>query len=113
MNDLAQTLFFLRLVKLVLEIALLALVGQGIMWAMIRAVGRDPATNVFYKVLDVIVSPFVRLVRLITPKFIDDAQVPWAALGLLVVGWASVSFLAIPNACHSHGVPIAACLAIR
>jgi hypothetical protein len=113
MNDLANTLFLLRLVKLVLEVAGLSLIGLGFLWVMIRAVGGNPDTNFAYRVLQVVVSPFVRLVRAITPKFVPDRQVPWAALGLLVVAWGWVSFLAIPNACHSHGIPIAACLEIR
>jgi hypothetical protein len=112
MSDLANTLFLLRLVKLVLEIALLALVGQGVMWALIRAVGQDPANNFFYRMLQVVVSPFTRIVRLITPKFVADRHVPWAVLGLLVVGYVWTLF-AIANACIGHGLPIAECRRVR
>jgi hypothetical protein len=111
-NDLVSTLFVLRLVKLVLEIALLALVGQAILWAMIRGVGRDPSTNVFYRVLSVIVSPFVKAVRLVTPRFVADRHVPWAVFGLLVVGYAWTLF-AIANACIGQGMTIAQCQGVR
>jgi hypothetical protein len=111
-NELASTLFVLRLVKLVLEIAILSLIGQGVLWMMIRAVGRDPRTNFAWRVLDVVVSPFVRLLRLITPKFVAERHLPWAVLGLLAVGWFWVTF-AIGNACISQGVPIADCRNIR
>ena len=112
MKDLAATLFVLRLAKLILEIALLSLVGQAVLWAMIRGVGRDPATNLFYRMLQVIVSPFVRLVRLVTPRFVPDRHLPWAVFGLLLVGYAWTLF-AIANACIAHGLTIAQCQEIR
>ena len=110
MTDPGSTLFLLRIVKLVLEIALLALVGQGAMWAMIRAAGADPARNVFYKALEVVASPFVKLVRWITPKAVADRHVPWAALGLLVAAYAAVQ-LGIVNTCVSMNLPVRECLA--
>ena len=75
MNDIGTTLFVLRLVKLVLEIALLALVGQALVWAMIRAVGQPPEHNFFYRALQVVTSPFTKLLRLVSPKFIIDRAV--------------------------------------
>ena len=110
MESLANSLFLLRLVKLVLEIAGLSLIGLAVLAVMIRAVGRDPQTNFAYRALQVVASPFVRIVRAITPKFVPDRHVPWAVFGLVVVTWAWVSFLAIPNACHAQGVPIGQCL---
>ena len=110
MESLASPLYLLRLLKLVLEIAGLSLVGLAVLAIMIRAVGRDPEANFAYRALQVIVKPFVRLVRAITPRFVADRHVPWAAFGLIVVAWAWVSFLAIPTACHSRGLTIAECL---
>jgi hypothetical protein len=108
-NDPGSSLYLLRVLKLVLEIALLALVGQGVVWAMIRAVGADPARNVFYRALQVVASPFVRLVRFVTPKAIPDRHVPWATLGLLVAAYAATLF-AIVNACVGLGLPVRECL---
>ena len=101
-NDLGSTLFTLRLVKTVVEIALLALVGQGIVWAMIRAAGQPPERNFFYRTLQTIAMPVTRPLRWITPKFVADRHIPWAALGLLVAAWAWV-FFAILNACAAAG----------
>lgn len=109
MRDPGTTLFLLRLVKLVLEIALLALVGQGIVWALIRTMGpQDPDRNVFYRTLATIVMPFTWLVRKITPRFVADRHIPWAVLGLLVFGYAWTLF-SIANACIGQGLTIVEC----
>ena len=107
-NDIGTTLFALRLVKAVVEIALLALVGQGIVWVLIRAAGQPPEQNFFYRTLQTIAMPVTRPLRWITPKFVSDRHIPWAALGLLIVGWAWV-FLAILNTCAGAGLTAAEC----
>jgi hypothetical protein len=63
-------------------------------------------------VLEVVVSPFRRLVRFVTPRFVADRHVPFALLGLLTVAWVWSAF-AIGNACISHGVAIAECARLR
>ena len=108
MNDLASTLFALRLVKAVVEIALLALVGQGIVWALIRAAGQPPERNFFYRTLQTIAMPVTRPLRWITPKFVADRHIPWAALGLLAGAWAWI-FFAILTSCANAGVSAAEC----
>ena len=110
MTDSGTTLFLLRIVKLVLEIALLALAGQGVTFLLIRASGADPARNVFYKALEVVGSPFIKLARLITPKGVADRHVPMAAFGLLVVAYFATQF-GIVNTCVSMGLPVRECLA--
>lgn len=109
MSEPGSTLFLLRLVKLVLEIALLALLGQGILWVMVRAVGGDPQRNVFYKALEVVASPFVKLGRLVTPRFVPDQHVPWAVLGLLIAAYLATQF-AIVQTCVGLGLPLRECL---
>lgn len=108
--DPASTLFVLRIVRLVLLVALGALIGQGLVWAMARAVGADPQRNLFYKLLEVIPSPFVKLVRLITPKFVVDRHIPWAVLGLLAAAFLATMW-AIANTCLTGlGLPLRECL---
>jgi hypothetical protein len=109
LNDPGSSILVLRIVKLVLEIALLALVGQGLLWMMTRAVGGDPARNVFYRVLEAIVSPFRRLVRWMTPGFVLDRHLPWAVLGLLLVAYLTTQFL-IVQTCVGLGVSVRDCL---
>lgn len=109
MDDLASTLFWLRLVQLLLAIPLLALAGQGVIFMIARSVGQDVGSNFFFRVLDTVVMPFTRIARLITPKKISDRQLPMVVLSLLIVGYFWVMF-AIADACTSHGLPVAQCL---
>ena len=82
-------LSFLNLVQLVLYIALLALVGQGILYVL---AGGNRDSNVFYKLLQVLAKPFTLPVRKITPKQISDSQVPIVTFLLLAVLYAVVTF---------------------
>jgi len=107
--DLDSTLFWLRLLQLLLAIPLLALVGQGLVWVLARAFGQPPAQNIFYRLLQTVASPVVRVCRRITPKFVADAHVAYVALSLLTVAYVSTMF-AIADACHRYGLPIAQCL---
>jgi len=74
--ELGTSLLLLRIVKLVLEICLLALVGQGIVFVLVRGIGQDAKRNFFYRVLETVSSPFVKLARYITPRFVPDRHLP-------------------------------------
>ena len=82
-------LTFLNLAQLVLYIALLALVGQGILFVLAGA-RRD--TNFFYKLLQVLSKPFTVPVRKFTPKMVSDGQVPVVTFLLLAILYAVVTF---------------------
>ena len=112
MQDLPTALFAWRLVKLVLEIALLSLVGMGVVSLLIRAAGQDPQANLFHRVLVAVASPFTWLVRRITPSFIVDRHVPLATFALLLVCYGAVLF-AIADTCIRHGLTVAACMERR
>ena len=109
MNDLQSTLFWLRLVQLLLAIPLLALAGQGIVHVLTRMFGQEPKANFFYRVLETVASPFTRACRWITPKFVADRHLPLVALSLLLVGYAW-TMLAIASACIGAGLPVSQCL---
>ncbi len=112
MNDLDSTLFWLRLVQLLLAIPLLALAGQGIVNVLTRMFGQDPKTNFFYRVLETVGLPFTRVCRWITPRFVADRHLPLVALSLLLVGYAWVT-LEIGGVCARHGLAVAQCLQSR
>ena len=112
MQELPTILFAWRLAKLVLEIALLALLGQGIVYFLIRMVGQDPKANLFHRILVAVSSPFTWLVRRITPPFIADRHVPVATFALLLVCYAAVLF-AIADTCIRHGLTVAQCMERR
>ncbi len=79
----------LNAIQLVLYIALLALLGQGILYVL-SGPRRD--TNFFYKLLQTVSKPFTWPVRKITPKQVGDHQVPVVTFLLLVVIYAIVTF---------------------
>jgi len=71
-------------IKLVAEIALMALLGQGLLALL---VGRKREGNLFYQVLAILTRPFIRATRFITPGFVIDRHVPYVTFLLLVVVW--------------------------
>jgi hypothetical protein len=109
LTEIPSSLFWWRLLQLVLAIPMLAILGQGLTWLLARGFGQLPEQNFFYRLLQVIASPAVKLSRLITPKVIADAHVPLVALSLLAVAYLWV-MLEIGNACTRAGLTIARCL---
>lgn len=87
-------------IKLVAEIALMALVGQGLL-ALLAGERRE--SNFFYRLLQTLTSPFVRAVRVITPAFVLDRHVPYAAFLLMLMVWLFAT-LAKVNLCVQIGV---------
>lgn len=81
-------------VKLIAEIAILAMVGQ---WLLGLLAGQRRQENFFYRLLQVLTDPFVKVVRAITPRVVLDRHIPLATLLLMLVIWlmatlAKVSF---------------------
>ncbi|HVO08139.1 MAG TPA: hypothetical protein VMT83_15205 [Burkholderiaceae bacterium] len=74
--------------KLIAEIALMALVGQ---WVLGVLAGPRRDTNFFYRVLQTMTQPFVRLARLLSPPVVLDRHVPLVAFLLLAFGWLIVT----------------------
>ncbi|MFM7846967.1 MAG: hypothetical protein ACKO8N_00090 [Rubrivivax sp.] len=72
-----------------LYIALLALVGQGVLHVLAGA-RRD--SNFFYRLLQVVSKPFTLPVRWITPRQVEDRHVPVVTFLLLLIGYAVVTF---------------------
>ncbi len=82
-------LLFLSAVKLVCEIALMALVGQGVLFLL---AGPKRDSNIFYQLLKTLTGPFTKGARLITPRQVADVHVPFVAFFLLLIVWAIVTF---------------------
>jgi hypothetical protein len=96
-------LLFLSGVKLICEIALMALLGQGILFVL---AGPKRDTNFFYQMLKVLTKPFTWAVRKTTPRQVADQHVPVVAFCLLVVIWAVATFEKIR---YCVGVGVEAC----
>ncbi len=86
--------------KLIAEIALLAMVGQ---WLLGLLAGRKREGNFFYQLLQVLTRPFVRLTRAISPRVVLDRHIPLAAFLLLLSLWLVVTVVKI-NICLEMGV---------
>lgn len=87
-------------VKLIAEIALLALVGQ---WLLGLLAGARRHQNLFYRLFEVLTQPFIKAVRVISPRFVLDRHIPLAAFLLLAVIWF-VATVAKINLCLQIGV---------
>jgi cytochrome b561 len=82
-------LTFLNLAQLVLYIALLSLLGQGLLFVLS---GPKRQSNVFYTLLQVVSKPFTWLVRKITPRQVADRHVPVVTFFLLLIVYFIVTF---------------------
>jgi hypothetical protein len=89
-------------IKLVAEIALMALAGQFLLGLLI---GGKRENNMFYGVLEVLTRPFVKLTRLITPRMVLDRHVPLATFFLLAVIWMAATAYKI-KLCVELGVQL-------
>lgn len=86
--------------KLIAEIALLALAGQ---WLLGLLVGAQRERNVVYRLLAVLTAPFLRLTRRLSPRVVLDRHIPLAAFGLLLALWLAAT-LAKVSLCLQIGV---------
>jgi hypothetical protein len=93
-------LLFVSAVKLIAEIALMALAGQFLLGVL---AGQKRESNFFYKLLQVLTGPFVKGMRLITPKVVIDRHIPLAAFVLLSTVWLFSTIVKV-NLCLQIGV---------
>lgn len=73
-------LHVLSALRALLQIALMFLIGQGLLALL---AGSRRQTNTVYKLFLLLTNPITRVVRLITPKQIIDKHVPFVAFFLL------------------------------
>lgn len=76
------------ILKGLLEVAGLALVGQGILYLLAGA-GREQ--NVFYRILKIIAMPAWKVARFITPRAVADQHIGFAAFFLVAGMWLGLS----------------------
>lgn len=98
----AYMLTLILAVKLIAEIALMALFGQ---WVLGLLAGQRKGTNLFYQVLQQIGRPFVVLARFVTPKFVLERHHPLVAFLLLGFLWVVVTAAKISH-CVKIGVEL-------
>jgi uncharacterized protein YggT (Ycf19 family) len=79
----------LNIIQLVIYIALLALLGQGVLFVLAGAKRHD---NFFYQLLQMLSKPFTVPVRKLTPAKVADRHVPIVTFCLLLIIYAVVTF---------------------
>jgi len=90
------------IIKLIAEIALMALVGQ---WVLGLLAGAKREQNFFYQILQIIGRPFVSAARLLTPRLVLDRHVPLVAFLLLLFIWLGATIYKIQT-CLQIGVEL-------
>lgn len=95
-------LLVITTIKLVAEIALLALFGQ---WVLGLLAGAKREQNMFYQLLAIVGRPFVALARFVTPKFVLERHHPLVAFLLLAFAWVGVTAWKI-STCLKIGVEL-------
>ncbi len=82
--DTLNMLLFWLCVKLLCEVGLLALLGQGVLHLL---AGPQRERNFFYGVLRVATRPLTAVARKLTPARVAEHHLPWVAAFLLAVFW--------------------------
>lgn len=89
-------------VKLLAEIALLALAGQWLV-GLLAGDGRD--SNPFYRVLQLVGRPWVKAARWISLQVVMDRHVPLVAFLVLLLVWVAATVAKV-RICLEIGVAL-------
>ena len=83
-------LFIVSVLRALVEVALLGLIGQGVL--ALLAGGRRH-NNFVYRLFLVITGPVMKVCRWITPKVIIDKHLPFVAFFLLFWLWIMLAWI--------------------
>jgi hypothetical protein len=90
--------------KVLVEVALLALLGQLVLGWLI---GPKRVGSGVYRLLQIVASPAHRLADALSPRWVLVQHRPWVALALLALAWAG---LTIAKIVHCLDAGVARCL---
>lgn len=79
-----NTLWLISVARVVVEVAGLALIGQGVLYLL---AGANREQNFFYRILKTITFPVWKLARWVTPRFVLDQHVGYVAFLIVAVAW--------------------------
>lgn len=77
-------LLLVEILKLLAEIALMALAGQ---WVLGLLAGKRRGENLFYQLFQVLTRPLLRGARLVSPRVVLDQHLPLVAFLLMMFVW--------------------------
>lgn len=93
-------LLLVEILKMLAEIALMALAGQ---WVLGLLAGAKREQNLFYQLFQVLTRPLIAGVRWVTPKLVLDRHLPLVAFFLLFFVWVVATMTKI-DICVRIGV---------
>jgi len=82
-------LFIVSSLKALLEVAGMALIGQGLIGLIS---GKARQNNFVYRIFAVVTSPIFKLARAISPRFIADAHLGLASFFIVFWLWVGLVF---------------------
>jgi len=85
----SMELLLLSIARALVEVAGYALLGQGVLALL---AGKRRQDNFVYRLLQVVTTPVIKVVRVITPRFILDRHLPFVAFFLLFWLWIGLAF---------------------
>jgi hypothetical protein len=91
-------LLLVVMLKALAELAFMFLLGRGMLFIL---AGHKREGNFFYGILCIVTDPVIRAARWLSPRFVPDAHVPFAAVALVVWVWVAIVFWALPSMCAS------------
>ena len=86
-----DALLLVQIVKAIVELALMFFMARGLLVLFFLPAPHKLEGNLIYGLFVKGTQPFVALMRLITPRFVLDRHLPYAACALLVVAWVGLS----------------------
>jgi hypothetical protein len=93
-------ILLISILRTLVEVAGMALIGQGLLAVLAGAKRND---NFVYRLFQVVTAPVIRMVRLITPRFVIDRHLPFLTFFLLFWLWLALAFLK-RYLCTLHGL---------
>jgi uncharacterized protein YggT (Ycf19 family) len=83
-------LFLVSAIRAIVEVALLSLLGRGLLALL---AGRSREQNSIYQLFCVLTRPVIRLVRAVVPRQIIDRHLPFVAFFVLFWLWLFLAYL--------------------
>lgn len=93
-------LLAVEILKLLAEVALMALAGQFVLGIL---AGKRRDQNLFYQLFQVLTKPLIRGARVIAPRVVLDQHLPLVAFFLLIFVWVAATLTKI-DICVRIGV---------
>ena len=93
-------LMFVEILKMLAEIALMALAGQFVLGLL---AGKHRDSNLFYQLFRVLTRPLIAGARLVSPRVVLDQHLPLVAFFLLMFVWIVATWTKI-DICVRIGV---------